>query len=684
MKLRTQLIVVSLFALCLPWAGARFIYEMETVLRSGQLATLAAVAESVALLTEGRPGLLQPLVLNAVPEAAGQRVYFRTAAAMPAVDGYPESDGDVRWHPTPFVEANRPAEPLRARFLGITAAGEAYSFIGVDDPDIRYHNPATGGLASGDHIILAFGGGRAVRRYWLAPEAPGPFVAKFSRQGTVVTEPRIRGVWRDTATGYQVEVRMPLELLGERFGFAVVDGENRSRWVGSMAPDGQPGRLIRPEPAMTELLAAFGRDNLRYSLLDKQGWVLASSGGLSYRPPEGDALPAGAWMLEFLYRRVMFGTEDSAAYGPQDPLRIERTEVDRALRGERASGWYGVAGERGVAIASVALPVRVDNRVIGVLLAEQSSSEILSLTNGAVIRLLLLTLIATLLIGGGLLAYASFLSLRIRRLGRSVAGALGEDGQLTGEFPQHFASDEIGDLGRHFGQLLGRMKEYNDYLRTLASKLSHELRTPLAVVSSSLDNLHHESLSGSGAEYIERARGGAERLRQILTAMSEASRVEESIRSAELAPLDLNALLVSHVKAYRAAFGRDIECSVPEECLEITGSADLLAQMLDKLMDNAADFCPADGRIRFALECDRRSAVLRVENDGPGLPERMRGEIFASMVSVRAGQGQAPHLGLGLTIVRLIVEFHGGTVWAENCAGGVCFVVVLPLKQNRG
>ncbi len=683
MKLRTQLVVVSLFALCLPWAGASFIYEMETVLRSGQQDTLAAVAGSVALLVEGRPELLQPLVENAVPETAGQRVYFHTANAIPAVDGYPESDSDGRWLPTPFVEANWPVEPLRARFLGITDAGEAYSFIGVDDPSIRYHNPATGGLASGDHIILALGAEPAVRRYWLAPEAPGPFVAKIFRQGAVATEPRIRGVWRDTATGYQVEVRMPLELLGERFGFAVIDGENRNRWVGSTAPDGQPGRVIRPEPAMTELLATFARDNLRYSLLDIDGWVLARSGGLTYRPPEGDALPAGAWILEFLYRWAMFGPEEGAPYGTPNPARVERGEVGRALRGERASGWYDVAGERGVAIASVALAVRVDNRVIGVLLAEQSSSQILSLTNGAVIRLWFLTLIATFLISGGLLAYASFLSLRIRRLGRSVDGALGEDGQLTGEFPARFAGDEIGDLGRHFGHLLGRMKEYNDYLRTLASKLSHELRTPLAVVSSSLDNLHHESLSGRSADYIDRARGGVGRLSRILTAMSEASRVEESIRSAEVGPLDLNALLVGNIKGYRAAFGRDIGCSVPDERVQITGSPDLLAQMLDKLMDNAADFCPADGHIRFVLERDRRGAVLTVENDGPGLPEHMRGEIFESMVSVRADKGDSPHLGLGLTIVRLVVDFHGGTVSAEDCTEGVRFVVTLPLRSGR-
>jgi signal transduction histidine kinase len=268
--------------------------------------------------------------------------------------------------------------------------------------------------------------------------------------------------------------------------------------------------------------------------------------------------------------------------------------------------------------------------------------------------------------------------MRIRRLGRRVDAALTDDGQIVGEFPAKWAGDEIGDLGRNFGRLLERMREYNDYLKSLAAKLSHELRTPLAVVSSSLDNLEHESMSDSGRQYTRRARDGSERLSRILTAMSEASRVEQGIRSADRERLDLAEMLERNVESYRQAFGRAIDCRLPDVPVWIEGSPDLLAQMLDKLMDNAADFCPDQGRIAFTLTADDASGVILVDNEGPPLPARMRGELFESMVSIRPAKQEEPHLGLGLTIVRLVAEFHGGKVHAEDLPDGVRFTVTLP------
>ena len=81
--------------------------------------------------------------------------------------------------------------------------------------------------------------------------------------------------------------------------------------------------------------------------------------------------------------------------------------------------------------------------------------------------------------------------------------------------------------------MLRQLGEYNDYLRSLASKLSHELRTPLAIVTSSLENLEHEPLSNAAVSYAGRARHGADRLRRILPAMSEAARVDELLRTAD-------------------------------------------------------------------------------------------------------------------------------------------------------
>jgi signal transduction histidine kinase len=116
----------------------------------------------------------------------------------------------------------------------------------------------------------------------------------------------------------------------------------------------------------------------------------------------------------------------------------------------------------------------------------------------------------------------------------------------------------------------------------------------------------------------------------------------------------------------------------------IQGVPDAIAQLLDKLAENANDFAPPGTPVRVALEPRGRAHVLSVENAGPPLPEEARAQLFDSMVTMRepsrATPDDAAHLGLGLYIVRLVAEFHGGRVRAANLPGGrgVRFEVELP------
>ena len=122
--------------------------------------------------------------------------------------------------------------------------------------------------------------------------------------------------------------------------------------------------------------------------------------------------------------------------------------------------------------------------------------------------------------------------------------------------------------------------------------------------------------------------------------------------------------------------------------IQIKGSADLFAQMLDKLVDNAVDFCI--GEIRIELSQIDNMLCLVVENDGPRLPEHMSDNLFDSLVSLRSEKNKdkeadaeghhKPHLGLGLFVVKRIVEFHRGQITAENLVegSGVRFSILLP------
>ena len=118
--------------------------------------------------------------------------------------------------------------------------------------------------------------------------------------------------------------------------------------------------------------------------------------------------------------------------------------------------------------------------------------------------------------------------------------------------------------------------------------------------------------------------------------------------------------------------------------MRVVGAPDLVAQMLDKLVANAHEFATPQSVIEVTLARAGAIARLDVRNDGPLLPPGMNERLFDSMMSVRPGAGgDIPHLGLGLYIVRLIAEFHGGTARAEDREDdrGVVVSVSLPLAE---
>jgi len=280
--------------------------------------------------------------------------------------------------------------------------------------------------------------------------------------------------------------------------------------------------------------------------------------------------------------------------------------------------------------------------------------------------------------GAILLLIATRLSLRLGRLRDAVERAQINDGRLDGQmirnhFPMAESEDEIGDLARSFQKLFEAVGGYTDYLRTLASKLSHELNTPLAIVKSSLDNLEHAELSAEAQPYLARARDGVARLGTLVRAMSEASRMERAIAAAEPEDVDLVDVVRGCADAYRPLAGaRVLECVLPDQSLHLHGAPELIAQALDKLFDNALSFTPADGWLRLSLRPMDGGAEIELANQGPPLPAAMQGRLFDSLVSLRdkATPGDAPHLGLGLYVVRLVAERHGGVAAARNLEDG--------------
>jgi two-component system sensor histidine kinase ChvG len=359
-------------------------------------------------------------------------------------------------------------------------------------------------------------------------------------------------------------------------------------------------------------------------------------------------------------------------------VRFDDALVRAALAGADGQHW-GQDPDSAIVRNSVAVPVRVQGRVRGAVVMEATTDGLLLVTNRALGRIMFTTLLLTLGLAAGLWFFATRLSGRVQRLSGAVSRAMDESGK-PGPLPLTGDRDELGELARNNARLLRAVAEYTAYLQKLAGRLSHELKTPLAITRSSLDNLSSHALDDDARRYVDRAREGLDRQAAIVRAMSEASRLEAAIKASDWDELDLRDVIRDCVEAYRGVHaGRDIELTLPAQPCPLTCAPDLVAQALDKLVDNAVSLTGPNDFVRVSLEQEGPACRVKVVNSGTQLPEVLPEQLFDSLVSMRE-KGGGRHLGLGLHIVRLVAEAHGGQASARNLddGEGVEFSIYLP------
>ena len=683
MSLRLKLLLVSLLTLVLPWAGWRYAQQMETTLRQGQEVALLTTADVLSRVVANEPELLyrvRDLATNF--DASEGDLFAPLLPTTPLIDGFADEWPAPAKHVPGFSEVEGINPNIRLGVHGRTM----HVYVEVRTSDIVYETPPQGEssrISASDRFILLMRDEFGLERAWsLSAVAPGPLIIRPCSVGTPWTPmddpvPYVSGVWRETANGYAIELRAPINLIGTRLATQAIDHETNVIAGTSLAA------VHTGSEALKARLERYAPQGTRVAVVDNHGWLLARAGAIQVSASSNYAgLRRDEDGFARSIYRGLFASADAPATAYGLPYGMWGRPVDEARSGQRSALWFEQAGGE-PSLIRAAVPVQLDDQAFGALVIEQPGEQLVLIRELALTRLLNLTLVATLFTIIVTLVFAARLSHRIRRLSRAASTALTPEGRIELTLPDTNARDEIGALARSYRNLLGRLNEYTTYLQTLGTKLSHELRTPLTIVSSSLENLSSEqSLPGPANEYLDRARHGTARMHAILTALSEATRVEQSIEHTERIRFDLAELVRNMALAYRQTFSEHrIEAHVLPDSCHVIGSPDLIAQLLDKLMDNAADFAPAGAPITLRLDKEARACRLSVENEGPGLPPGLDERLFESLVSSRPGSERKPHLGLGLYIVRLIADFHRAQVRAENLpdGSGVRIIFEMPL-----
>jgi dedicated sortase system histidine kinase len=672
--------LVSLVVLLLPWGGCQYVQEMEQVLRENHG---RAMIEQTALLAR--------MVNQAVelPTPAKDTPFYTPIRYQPVeMDGY---DDDWRSHTEELLISK--TTPLTARLQKGLYGDDLYLFLQVNDVEREYHHPGRSFQRS-DHVRLVSQSQDTELTWVFFTSGPGRLqVYQQRNDGPLRAASYVDAWWQEFRGGYQLEIRIPQNRLLASLDLQIYDREPQERraHLALSTRRGEPSPWWKPVPELQDLVHPWRTRDTDLTIVGPRGWPLApQKNWLAETVQEPEVQLDQGFPRQALNRFYRFWVDQltprrNQAAWPLPLVQVSRSQTRLPLekfnpdRNRPSAHWYR-SGDDARSALLVTLPLYQDQQFKGFLVFTQSGEALLSLTNDALRRVTNRVAAVLAIVVSVLILFASVLSWRIRQLKRQAEAAISSEGRVS-LFEPSRREDEIGDLSRSYHQLLQRVRNYTGYLETLGGKLAHELRTPLAIVKSSLELA--QATPGDNDEYLQRALEGTDRLRQILSAMSEASRVEQSIQQTEFQPFDLRALVDAMTQAYADTYpDHDYQSHLPDEVAWINGNPELLAQLLDKLVDNARDFAPPGTTIELGISRFKHQWLLTVSNQGPTLPPNLEGQLFDSLVSQRDAEhkGASPHLGLGLYIVRLIALAHHGQAEAHNRAqgDGVIFTITLP------
>ncbi|MGE0491346.1 MAG: ATP-binding protein [Vulcanimicrobiota bacterium] len=226
-------------------------------------------------------------------------------------------------------------------------------------------------------------------------------------------------------------------------------------------------------------------------------------------------------------------------------------------------------------------------------------------------------------------------------------------------------------------QLKREAEEKDRFIATLA----HELRNPLAPIVNCLHLLAEGHIEDQ-TEFVDMLGSQARHLSRLVDDLLDVSRMQRGILPVELEPLELRSLVIEAVRLWTLSGRRrgPVRLQVTEEELPVLADQERIKQVLYNLLNNSASHSPSEKPIVVSLEMDDREAVLSVIDYGSGIPQAMIDKIFEPFVQAEKGRDRAlGGLGIGLSLVKAIVERHQGTIAAESPGEGLGTTMTLRL-----
>jgi heavy metal sensor kinase len=266
-----------------------------------------------------------------------------------------------------------------------------------------------------------------------------------------------------------------------------------------------------------------------------------------------------------------------------------------------------------------------------------------------------------------------------------MAGVISADDLKEAKLQLHHAPSEVKELAQTFNRMLSRLSDSWEQQRQFVSDVSHELRTPLTVVYGYLQSLLRRStnLSDYQREALETATSEADRTIRLLQDLLSLARADSGYMQFHLERLVLNNLVLEVVGMTEKFSNRSLIVNA-ERQIEAMVDGDRLKQVLINIIDNAVKYSESSQPITIDLEFTDQQAMIRVSDQGVGIPLQDQSRIFERFYRVDeartrlAGEEQSGGHGLGLAIVKTLLEGMGGQITVRSKPGeGSTFTIVL-------
>lgn len=247
--------------------------------------------------------------------------------------------------------------------------------------------------------------------------------------------------------------------------------------------------------------------------------------------------------------------------------------------------------------------------------------------------------------------------------------------------------DELGQLAESFNRMAERLEQVESMRRQLIGDVSHELRTPLTAIKGSMEGLMDGVLPADEETY-QHIHAEADRLSRLVDDLQELSRVESQAYPLEINDVDISALVRSTIKRLTPNAHQRGVSLIPKLAGEISlipGDEDRLGQVLTNLVANGIQYTPEGGEVAISVEKKNGDVQITVSDSGIGIPPEHLTDIFTRFYRVDKSRSRASGggSGIGLTIARLLIEAHGGRIWAESEGKGKGSRFIFTLPANR-